>query len=216
MSDASRELRLEELPPPPLFKLVEEDGGDVFVEREVGGEPSKIGALFAARELAEEFSAEAEEFGMGALSGLEPRSLGDWGAVEVYAASGADYVLVVTDRGSGLFHAGDVARRAAEAAGEIPLPLYVISDERGEAPLISVETDDEDALVVALFSSPEKARAFRQRATHLDLPESLGTIEDRDGLRRHALVARRAGAAYAVIDPESGLTEAIPVEELIA
>ena len=215
MSDANRELRLEELPPPPLFKLVEEDGEDVFVEREVGGVPSKVGALFAARELAEEFSEEAQGFGMGALSGLEPRSLGDWGAVEVYAASGADYVLVVTDRGPGLFHAGDVARRAAEAAGEIPLPLYVISDEQGEAPLISVETDGNEALVAALFSSPEKARAFRQRASHLDLPDSLGTIEDRDGLRRHALVARQAGAAYAVIDPESGLTEAIPVEELI-
>jgi hypothetical protein len=34
-------------------------------------------------------------------------------------------------------------------------------------------------------------------------------------LRRHALVARQAGAGLAVIDPESGLTEAIPVEELI-
>jgi hypothetical protein len=215
VSDANRELRLEEMPSPPLFKLVEEDGEDVFVEREVGGEPSKVGVLFAARELAEEFSAEAQGFGMGALSGLEPRRLGDWGAVEVYTASGADYVLVVTDRGPGLFHAGDVARRAAEAAGEIPLPLYVISDERGEAPLISVETDGDEALVAALFSSPEKARAFRQRATHLGLPDSLGTIEDRDGLRRHALVARQAGAAYAVIDPESGLTEAIPVEELI-
>ena len=215
MSDASRELRLEELPPPPLYKLVEEDGEDVFVEREVGGEPSKVAALFAARELAEEFSEEAQGLGMGALSGLEPRSLGDWGAVEVYAASGADYVLVVTDRGPGLFHAGDVARRAAEAAGEISLPLYVISDERGEAPLISVETDGDEALVAALFSSPEMARAFRQRASHLGLPDSLGTIEDRDGLRRHALVARQAGAAYAVIDPESGLTEAIPVEELI-
>jgi hypothetical protein len=216
VSDAGGELRLEELPPPPLFKLVEEAGEDVFVEREVGGEPSKVGALFAARELAEEFSSQADGFGMGALSGLEPRRLGDWGAVEVYASSGADYVLVVTDRGPGLFHAGDVARRAAEAAEEIPLPLYVISDERGEAPLISVETDGEDALVAALFSSPEKARAFRQRASHLGLPDSLGTIEDRDGLRRHALVARQAGAAYAVIDPESGLTEAIPVEELIA
>jgi hypothetical protein len=215
MSDASGELRLEELPPPPLFKLVEEDGEDVFVEREVGGEPSKVGALFSSRVLAEEFSLEAGELGMGALAGLEPIEIADWGAVEVYAASGADYVLVVTDRGPGLFHAGDVARRAAEAAGEIPLPLYVISDERGEAPLISVETDCEDALVAALFSSPEKARAFRQRATHLGLPDSLGTIEDRDGLRRHALVARQAGAAYAVIDPESGLTEAIPVEELI-
>ena len=216
MNGASRELRLEDMPAPPLFKLVGGDGGDAFEEREVGGEPSKVGALFATRELAEEFSAGAEGFGMDALSGLEPRRLSDWGAVEVYAASGADYLLVVSERGTGLFHAGDVARRAAEAAGEIPFPLYVISDERGEAPLISVQTDGEDALVAALFSSPEKAGAFRERASHLDLPESLGTIEDRDGLRRNALVARQAGATYAVIDPESGLTEAIPVEELIS
>jgi hypothetical protein len=34
-------------------------------------------------------------------------------------------------------------------------------------------------------------------------------------LRRHALVARQAGALYAVVDPESGLTEAIPIEDLI-
>ena len=215
MSPASRELRLEEIPPPPLFKLARGDGEDVFEETEVGGEGSRVGALFATWDLAEEFSAGAEEFGMEALSGLEPRRLGDWGAIEVYAASGADYLLVVSERGTGLFHAGDVARRSAEAVGEIPFPLYVISDERGEAPLISVQTEGEVALVAALFSSPEKAGAFRESAPHLDLPESLGTIEDRDGLRRHALVARQAGATYAVIDPESGLTEAIPVEELI-
>lgn len=153
--------------------------------------------------------------GMGALAGLEPIEIADWGAVEVYAASGQDYVLVVSERGSGLFHAGDVAQRAAEEAGEIPFPLYVISDERGEAPLISVETDGEEVLVAALFSSPEKASAFMDRASHLDLPDRLGSIEDRDGLRRHALVARQAGAGYAVVDPESGLTEAIPIEELI-
>ncbi|MDQ3591239.1 MAG: hypothetical protein M3392_13520 [Actinomycetota bacterium] len=215
MSDASRDLRLEEIPTPPLFKLARGDGEDVFEEAEVGGESSRVGALFATRELAEEFSAGAEEFGMESFSGLEPRRLGDWGAVEVYAASGADYLLVVSERGTGLFHAGDVARRAAEAVGEIPFPLYVISDERGEAPLISVQTDGEDALVATLFSSAEKAGTFRERASHLDLPESLGTIEDRDGLRRHALVAQQAGATYAVIDPEAGLTEAIPVEELI-
>ena len=81
--------------------------------------------------------------------------------------------------------------------------------------MITVETDGEEALVAALFSSPGRARAFRAKASHLELPDSLGTIEDRDGLRRHALVARQAGAAYAVIDPESGLTEAIPMEELI-
>ena len=215
MSDASRDLRLEEIPTPPLFKLAHGDGEDVFEEAEVGGESSRVGALFATRELAEEFSAGAEELGMEALSGLEPRRLEDWGAVEVYAASGADYLLVVSERGTGLFHAGDVARRAAEAVGEILFPLYVISDERGEAPLISVQTDGEDALVATLFSSAEKAGTFRERASHLDLPESLGTIEDRDGLRRHALVAQQAGATYAVIDPEAGLTEAIPVEELI-
>ena len=216
MSPANRDLRLEEIPPPPLFKLARGDGEDVFEETEVGGEGSRVGALFATWDLAEEFSAGAEEFGMEALSGLEPRRLGDWGAVEVYAASGADYLLVVSERGTGLFHAGDVARHAAEAVEEIQFPLYVISDERGEAPLISVQTEGKEALVAVLFSSPEKAGAFRERASHLDLPESLGTIEDRDGLRRHALVAQQAGATYAVIDPESGLTEAIPVEELIS
>ena len=129
--------------------------------------------------------------------------------------SGPDYVLVVSESGAGLFHAGDVAHRASEMAGEILLPLYIISDESGEAPLISVEVDEGEVLVAALFSSPEKARDFRERAAHLDLPDSLGTIEDGDGLRRHALVARQAGAAYAVVDPASGLTEAIPIEELI-
>ena len=215
MSEVGRRLGFEDLPPPPLFKLAEEDGGDVFEETEVGGEPSKVGALFSSRELAEEFSTEAGEFGLGSLAGLEPRELRGWGAVEVYAASGEDYVLVVSERGTGLFHAGDVAQRAAEDAGEIPFPLYLMSDERGESPLISVEADSEEVLVAALFSSPERAHAFREKAPHLDLPESLGTIEDRDGLRRHALVARQAGADYAVIDPESGLTQAIPVEELI-
>jgi hypothetical protein len=182
----------------------------------VGGEPARVGALFAARDLAEEFSARAGEFGMGALFGLEPREIEDWEAIEVYAASGEDYVLVISEVGTGLFHAGDVAQRAAEEAEKVPLPLYLMSDEKGEAPLISVETGGEEVLVAALFSSPEKARAFREGASHLDLPDNLGTIEDRDGLRRHALVARQAGADYAVIDPESGLTEAIPIEELIA
>jgi hypothetical protein len=210
-----RSLSLGELPPPPLFKLAGEGGEDVFEETVVGGEPARVGALFAARDLAEEFSARAEEFGMGALSGLEPTEIEDWGAIEVYAASGEDYVLVISEVGTGLFHAADVAQRAAEEAEEVPLPLYLMSDERGEAPLISVETGGEEVLVAALFSSPEKARAFRERASHLDLPDNLGTIEDRDGLRRHALVARQAGADYAVIDPESGLTEAIPIEEWI-
>ena len=215
MSGPERELRLDELPRPPLFKLVGEDGEDAFGETTVGREPSKVGALVSSRELAEEFSAEAGAFGLEALAGLEPTEIADWGALEVYAASGQDYVLMVSEAGTGLFHAGDVAQRAVEEAGEIPLPLYVISDERGEAPLISVEADGEEVLVAALFSSPQKARALREKASHLDLPDRLGSIEDRDGLRRHALVARRAGAGYAVVDPESGLTEAIPIEELI-
>ena len=215
MNGSERRLSLDELPHPPLFKLVGEDGEDVFEESVVGGEPSRVGVLFAAWDLAEEFSAAAEEFGMEALSGLEPKEIGDWGAVEVYGASGEDFVLVISEVGTGLFHAGDVSQRAAEAAAETPLPLYLMSDERGEAPLISVETGGEEVLVAALFSTPEKARAFRQKASYLDLPDNLGSIEDRDGLRRHALVARQAGADYAVIDPESGLTEAIPIEELI-
>jgi hypothetical protein len=215
VSGPEPELRLDEVPRPPLFKLAREDGEDVFGETPVGGEPSKVGALFSSRNLAEEFTTEAGAFGLEALAGLEPVELADWSAVEVYAASGQDYVLVVSEAGTGLFHAGDVAQRAVEEAGEIPLPLYVISDERGEAPLISVEADGEEVLVAALFSSPQKARALREKASHLDLPDRLGSIEDRDGLRRHALVARQAGAGYAVVDPESGLTEAIPIEELI-
>ena len=215
MNGTERRLSLDELPPPPLSKLVGEDGEDVFEETDVAGETSKVGALFSRRELAEGFSAGAAEFGMGGFSGLEPKEIEDWAAVEIYAGLGEDYVLVVSERGTGLFHAGDVARRAAEKAEEIPLPLYLMSDERGEAPLISVESGGEEVLVAALFSSPEKAGGFREKASHLDLPHSLGTIEDRDGLRRHALVARQAGADYAVIDPESGLTKAIPIEELI-
>ena len=215
MSGPARELPLDELPRPPLYRLVDEEGRDVFQETEIGGEPATVGVLFAGPELAREFAAEASEHAMAALSGLEPRELGDWGAVEVFASAGEDYVLVISRAGTGLFHAGDVARRAAERAGEIPLPLYLISDERGEAPLISVATDEGEVLVAALFSTPEKARVFRERAAHLDLPDSLGTIEDADGLRRHALVAQQAGADYAVVDPETGITEAIPVEELI-
>jgi len=210
------ELRLDELPPPPLFKLAGEEGEDVFAETTVGGEPSRVGALFSSRVLAEEFSLEAGELGMGVFTGREPIAIADWDAVGVYTASGQDYVLVISERGSGLFHAGDVAQRAAAAMGEMPLPLYVLSDEGGGAPLISVQTDGEEVLVAALFSSPEKARAFREKASHLGLPDRLGSIEDRDGLRRHALVARQAGALYAVVDPESGLTEAIPIEDLIA
>ena len=208
-------MSLEDLPSPPFFKLVTEDGDDVFVVRAVGDEPSKVGALFDGRDLAEEFSAGATAFGMDAFWGLDPQEIGAWAEIEDYASSGQDYVLVVSERGTGLFHASDMARYAAGKTQEIPLPLYLLSDERGEAPLISVETGGEEVLVAALFSSPERARAFRERASHLQLPHGLGTIDDRDGLRRHALVARQAGADYAVIDPEGGLTEAIPVEELI-
>ena len=215
MNGPARELALDELPRPPLYRLVDEEGRDVFQETEVGGEPAAVGALFADPELAREFAAGSSEHGMEALSGLEPRELRNWGAVEVFASAGEDYVLVVSRGGTGLFHAGDVALRAAERAGEIPLPLYLVSDERGEAPLISVETDEGEVRVAALFSTPEKARVFKERAAHLDLPDSLGTIDDADGLRRHALVAQQAGADYAVIDPESGYTEAIPLEELI-
>ena len=215
MGETGSELTLGDLPSPPLFKLVDLEGRDVFQETEVGGEGARVGALFSDRELAGEFSAGAAEHGMENLSGLGLRELSDWGSVEVFALSGADYVLVVSERGTGLFHAGDVGQKAEEMAGEMPYPLYVISDERGEAPLITVEVDEGEVLVAALFSSPEKARDFRARAAHLDLPDSLGTIDDRDGLSRHALVAREAGATYAVIDPASGLTEAIPVEELV-
>jgi hypothetical protein len=214
MDETGRELTLDDFPSPPLFKLVDPEGRDVFQETEVGGEGAKVSAVFSDRELAGEFSAGAAAHGMESLSGLDPRELSDWGSVEVFALSGADYVLVVSERGTAVFHAGDVAQKAEEMAGEIPFPLYMISDERGEAPLITVEVDDGEVLVAALFSSPENARDFRERASHLDLPDSLGTIDDRDGLRRHALVAREAGATYAVIDPASGLTEAIPIEEL--
>lgn len=215
MNRPGRELTLDELPSPPLYRLVDGEGRDVFHETEVGGESATVGVLFSDEGLAREFSAGAAEHGMDALAGLVPKGLGDWGAVEIFAAAGVDYVLVVSGSGTGLFHAGDVAIKAAERAREIPLPLYLISDDRGEAPLISVGTEGDEVLVAALFSTPEKARAFRERATHLDLPGSLGTIEDEDGLRRHALVAQQAGADYAVVDPESGLSEAIPVEELI-
>ena len=215
MDETARGLTLDDLPRPPLFRLVDPEGREVFQQTEVGGETAEVGALFSDRELAGEFSAGAAAHGMADLSGLDPRELPDWGSVEVFALAGADYVLVVSGEGAGLFHAGDVALKAQELAGEIPFPLYLISDERGEAPLISVEVDDGEVLVAALFSSPERARDFRERAAHLDLPNSHGIIEDREGLRRHALVAREAGASYAVVDPASGLTEAIPIEELI-
>ena len=216
MDEMTPELTLDDLPRPPLFKLVDAEGKNVFQETEVGGESALVGALFSDRELAGEFSAGAAAHGMESLFGLDPRQLPDWVSVEDFALSGASYLLVVSERGAGLFHSEDVAQKAQESAGEIPFPLYVISDEGGEAPLISVEVDDGEVLVAALFSSREKARVFRERGAHLDLPDSHGTIEDRDGLRRQALVASEAGADYAVIDPASGLTEAIPIQELIA
>src|SRR5918994_6904660 len=175
MGETGRELTLDDLPSPPLFKLVDPEGRDVFQETEVGGEGARVGALFSDRELAGEFSVGAAAHGMEDLSGLNPRELSDWGSVEVFALSGADFVLVVSERGAGLYHAGDVVQKAEEMAGEIPFPLYMISDERGEAPLVSVEVDDGVALVAALFSSPENASDFRERAAHLDLPGSLGT-----------------------------------------
>src|ERR687890_1229224 len=201
MDDTGREPTLDDLPRPPLFKLVDPEGDDVFQETEVGGERARVSALFSDRELAGEFSAGADQHGMEDLSGLDPRELSDWGAVEVFALSGADFVLVLSERGAGLFHAGDVAQKAQEIAGEIPFPLYMFSDETGEAPLISVEVEEGEVLVAALFSSPENASDFRERAAHLGLPDSLGTVEDRDGLRRHAMIAREAGATYAVLDP---------------
>lgn len=219
MDDTTPELTLEGLPRPPFYRLVDGEGRDVYAQAEVGGDPAqKVGTLFADRDAAEEFSFRATEFGMDGLAGTLARELEDWGAVEAYAGGGQDYVVFVSGEGSALFHAGDVAHLAAERAGEIPLPLYLISDERGESPLISVQPDETgeagEVLVAALFSAPEKARAFKEKAQHLDLPDSLGMIDDADGLRRHALVALGAGAGYAVVDPESGLTEAIPIEEL--
>ena len=215
MNDPTRELALDALPRPPLYRLADYEGREVFVEAEVGGEAATVGVLFGDEDLAREFSAGAEGHGMQALAGLEPHALSDWRSVEVFAAAGEGYVLVVSGAGTGLFYAEDVARKAAGETDSIPFPLYLISDERGEAPLITVETDEGEVLVAALFSSSELAHTFRERAGHLDLPDGLGAIEDAHGLRRHALVAKRAGADYAVIDPETGPTEAIPIEELI-
>ncbi len=215
MAEPGRELTLEDLPRPPLFKLVDARGGDAMQRTTVGGERAGVAALFSDRELAGEFSAGAAAHGMEDLAGADPRELPDWGSVEAFALSRADYVLVVSGAGVGLFHAEDVARKAAERAGEISFPLYVISDEGGEAPLITVAVDEGEILITALFGSPEGARLFRENASHLGLPDHLGTIEDEESLSRHALVARQAGATYAVVDPESGLTDAVPIEELI-
>src|SRR5918994_7182236 len=167
MDETGRELTLDDLPRPPLFKLVDPGGDDVFQETEVGGERARVGALFSDRELAGEFSAGAAAHGMEELSGLAPRALSDWGAVESFALSGPDYVLVLSERGAGLFHAGDVAQKAEELAGEIPFPLYIISDEGGEAPLVSVEVEAGGVLGAPPFRSPEKAGDFRPKAAHL-------------------------------------------------
>src|ERR687890_1489217 len=142
MDETGRELTLDDFPSPPLFKLVDPEGRDVFQETEVGGEGAKVSALFSDRDLAGEFSAGAAAHGMESLSGLDPRRLPDWVSVESFARSGAAFLLVVSERGAGLFHSEDVAQKAQESAREIPYPLYMISDERGEAPLITVEVDD--------------------------------------------------------------------------
>ena len=206
---------LEEVPHPPLFKLVDGSGKDVFEHTEIGGEPSTVGALFSSGELAAEFSENAAELGLEAMVGLEAWELPDWAAIGDYAANGGEYILVVTEQGTGLFFSEDVTQYAVREKERIPYPLYLFSDEKGEAPLISVEDEDGPLLVATLFSSPENARKFREQAAHLELPGHLGTIDDAGGLSRHALIARQAGAHYAVVDPESGTTEAIPLEDLI-
>ncbi len=210
-----KELTLNDLPSPPLFKLMDSSGEDVLDHADIGGESSTVGALFESRELAKAFSENASEFGMQTMAGLEARELPDWGSVQAYATAGEEYILVVAGSGTGLFFADDVAQHAAREKNSLPFPLYLFSDERGEAPLISVEDEEGPLLVAALFSSPEKAHKFREKAAHLDLPDHLGTIDDADGLGRHALIARQAGAGYAVIDPESGMTEAIPLEDFM-
>ena len=215
MSDPKQELRLDEILGPPLYKLVDEEGMDTFAEAEVGGELATVGVLFESEDLARELSEDAEEHGMEALSGLDPHPLPDWKAVETFAKAGEDYVLVVSEGGTGLFYAEDVAHHAADTGGETKFPVYILSDEQGAAPLITVETDAGEVLVTALFTGPEKARGFREAAGHLDLPDGLGVIDDAEGLARHARIAGEAGAEYAVFDPETGLTEAIPIEEIM-
>ncbi len=215
MSDPTRELRLEEIPEPPLFKLID-DGADVFQHTEVGGEMANVAALFSSPELAEEFTEGAEALGMETLATFVAEELEDRFSAEEYASSGMGYLLVVTERGTGLFHASDVAARFSDGSGgDFPFPLHFFTDEAGESPLISVEEGEgEILLLLVLFSSSEEAEAFKEKVSHLDLPDTLGTIRDREGLRRHALVAERAGADYAVIDPESSTTEAMPIDEL--
>lgn len=210
LSSPDRELPLQEVPHT-LYRLVDGSGEPVCERAEVGGEEALVGALFASAELAREFSGSAAEFGMPALAGLEAGE-----APPDYPLAEADLALVVTSQGTGLFHVSDVAARLAGTARlpEFGFPLYVLADERGESPLISVEDEGGELMVAALFSSPQSAERFRESAPHLELPESVGSIDDADGLRRHALVARNSGAQYVVIDPEAGETDAIPVDEL--
>lgn len=216
MSTPERELPLEEVTGP-LYRLVDGSGSPVLERAELGGEEGEeadVGVLFASPELAREFSGSAAELGFPSLAGLSPEEAPAAGG---YPLPEAGYVLVVTGSGTGLFHAADLAARlAGEPPGAgLTFPLYLLADERGESPLISVDDEEGPLLVAALFTTPRRARAFLEKASHLGLPDSLGTIDDADGLRRHARVARRAGARYVVVDPEAGETDAIPVEELI-
>ncbi len=215
MMDPTQELSLENFPKPPIYRLQNAEGHEVWQRTEVSGEPASVAAVFAERNLAEEFSVDARDFGMDDFAGCEPATLSSWNELEEFASDEPDYVLVVTTGGTGLFHTSDVVHHAAENAGEMRFPIYVISDERGESPLILVPSNGEELLVAALFTTPDKARAFRERAPHLDLPDGFGEIPTPDGLRRHALVAQKAGAEYAVLDPDSGLSDAIPLEEFI-
>ena len=123
------ELRLDELPRPPLFKLAGEDGEGRFRgDALVGGEPSKVGALFLEPGSRRGVHSGAGAFGLEALAGLVPVELADWSAVEVYSASGQDYVLVVSRAGTGPSRRRPGTSRSG--GGGVPLPLYVISDER--------------------------------------------------------------------------------------
>lgn len=212
--EPGRELDVEEIPLPPLFKLTDETGNDVLQEATVEDETATVGALFASPELAREFSGGAADYGMEAFAGCGPQELSDTAAVEAYVGvdPGPEYVLVVAETGTGLFYAADVA---AYLRGGIPFPLYLFVDEEGGSPLVSVETGEGELQVAPLFTATELAYSFKSEAPHLGLPELIGTIEDADGLRRHALVARDAGAGYLVFDPQRGESEAIPVDEFI-
>ena len=214
--EPGRELDLGDIPVPPLFKLVDGSGEEVLQDAVVEDAPATVGALFASPDLAQDFSRGAEEYGMEAFAECEPRELADEAAVEAYVGvgdgTGPQFVLVVAETGTGLFHTSDVV---AYMRGGIPFPLYLFVDEEGGSPLISVETGENELQVAPLFTTAELAHGFKSEATHLGLPELLGAIEDADGLRRHALVARDAGASYLVLDPQRGESEAIPVEEFI-